>query len=161
MTELSIKHSDSLVQLEQSVANQLEIIKEMRQIKRDTVELEKRMINMVDRVTKEITINYEEQRKIQSTVSYKATEMVKIHLREDVSDNLFKAWKGQFTRLIYTKLKTYMNVVRYTAITREDFNKALDYITDIDYDDFRLSDLKPTPKIIEIMGLEGMFRIYG
>lgn len=154
MAELLIKQPDSLIQLEQSVANQLEIIKEMRQIKRDVAESEKRMVSMVERVTKEITINYEEQRKIQSLVAHKASTLTKEHLDEEVSDNLFKAWKGLFIRRIYSRIKDQMNVVRYTAVKREDFDRVLNYLENLAYSDFKLRELQPTPAILNIMELE-------
>lgn len=154
MAELLIKQPDSLIQLEQSVANQLEIIKEMRQIKRDVAESEKRMVSMVERVTKEITINYEEQRKIQSLVAHKASTLTKEHLDEEVSDNLFKAWKGLFIRRIYSRIKEQMNVVRYTAVKREDFDIVLNYLESLTYSDFKLRELQPTPTILNIMELE-------
>ena len=154
MAELLIKQPDSLIQLEQSVANQLEIIKEMRQIKRDVAESEKRMVSMVERVTKEITINYEEQRKIQSLVAHKASTLTREHLNEEVSDNLFKAWKGLFIRRIYSRIKEQMNVVRYTAVKREDFDRVLNYLENLSYSDFKLRELQPTPAILNIMELE-------
>ena len=154
MTEALVKQPDSLIQLEQSVANQLEIIKEMRQIKRDVAESERRMVKMVERVTKEITINYEEQRRIQSVVSLKASQLTREHLDEEVSDNLFKAWKGLFIRRIYSRIKDQMNVVRYTAVKREDFDRVLNYLEDLAYSDFKLRELQPTPAILNIMELE-------
>lgn len=154
MAELLIKQPDSLIQLEQSVANQLEIIKEMRQIKRDVAESEKRMVDMVERVTKEITINYEEQRKIQSLVAHKASTLTNEHVGEEVSDNLFKAWKGLFIRRIYSRIKEHMNVVRYTAVKREDFDVVLNYLESLTYSDFKLRELQPTPTILNIMELE-------
>ena len=154
MTEALVKQPDSLIQLEQSVANQLEIIKEMRQIKRDVAESERRMVKMVERVTKEITINYEEQRRIQSVVSLKASQLTREHLNEEVSDNLFKAWKGLFIRRIYSRIKEQMNVVRYTAVKREDFDIVLNYLESLTYSDFKLRELQPTPTILNIMELE-------
>ena len=154
MTEALVKQPDSLIQLEQSVANQLEIIKEMRQIKRDVAESERRMVKMVERVTKEITINYEEQRRIQSVVSLKASQLTREHLNEEVSDNLFKAWKGLFIRRIYSRIKDQMNVVRYTAVKREDFDRVLNYLENLAYSDFKLRELQPTPAILNIMELE-------
>ena len=126
----------------------------MRQIKRDVAESEKRMVSMVERVTKEITINYEEQRKIQSLVAHKASTLTKEHLDEEVSDNLFKAWKGLFIRRIYSRIKDQMNVVRYTAVKREDFDRVLNYLENLAYSDFKLRELQPTPAILNIMELE-------
>lgn len=154
MTEMLVREEDQLNQLEQTVASQLQIIKEMRQIKRDVSESEKRMVNMVERVTKEITINYEEQKKIQSLVAHKSTLMAREHLDEEVSDNLFKAWKGLFIRRIYGRIKDRMNVVRYTAVKREEFDNVICYIERLEYSDFKLRELQPTPSILSILEME-------
>lgn len=154
MTEMLARNDEPLNQLEQTVQSQLKIIKEMRQIKRDVAESEKRMVNMVERVTKEITINYEEQKKIQSLVAHKADLLCKEHIGEQVSNNLYKAWKGLFIRRIYSSIKKQMNVVRYTAIKREDFDEAIRYVERLELTDFSLLDLQPTPAILNIMEFE-------
>ena len=154
MTEMLMKNNDHLDQLEETVASQLRIIKEMRQIKNDVAESEKRMVSMVERVTKEITINYEEQKKIQSLVSHKANLLTREHIDDSSSDKLFKAWKGLFIRRIHGRIKERMNVVRYTAVKREDFDALIKYLENIELSDFKLRELQPTPSILLIMEME-------
>lgn len=111
--------------------------------------------NLVEKVSKEITINYEEQKKIQSIVWKQSSVFAEQHLAgQEYSDNLFKAWKGLFIRKIYAKLKTKMNVVRYTAIKRTDFDEAKLYLENLSYESFTVFDLMPTMSILKIIHLE-------
>ena len=153
MTEMINYHNYELDQAEQSALTQLAIIKEMRNIKQSVKETEQRLISMVDKVSKEITINYEEQKVIQSIIWKLSTDLAKEHLDgKEYSDNLFKAWKGLFTRRIHAKLKQRMNVVRYTAIKREDYETAIRFIESISYVSFSANDLIPTPSILKLDG---------
>lgn len=155
MTEMINYHNYELDQAEQSALTQLAIIKEMRNIKQSVKETEQRLISMVDKVSKEITINYEEQKVIQSIVWKLSTDLAREHLDgRKYSDNLFKAWKGLFTRRIHSKLKNRMNVVRYTAIKREDYETAIRFIESIRYVSFSIADLNPTPAILRIIDEE-------
>ena len=93
---------------------------------------------------------------IQSLVWKKANALAEEHLSNQFySDNLFKAWKGLFIRRIHTKLKTKMNVVRYTAIRREKFDEAKSFLENLTYADFSLRDLQPTLSILNILEKEG------
>lgn len=108
-------------------------------------------------LSKQITVNYDQQKDIQSIVSKKATNMTKEHqknLNEVFSDNMFKAYKGLFTRRIYAKLKKQMNVVRYTSVKKVDCEEAMTFLRSLEYQDFTDRELKPTPKILEIKMLE-------
>lgn len=146
-------HNYELDQAEQSALTQLAIIKEMRNIKQSVKETEQRLISMVDKVSKEITINYEEQKVIQSIIWKLSTDLAREHLDgREYSDNLFKAWKGLFTRRIHSKLKNRMNVVRYTAIKREEYETAIRFIESISYVSFSANDLSPTPSILKLEG---------
>lgn len=113
-----------------------------------------RVEDLMEDLSKQITINYEEQKQIQSLVAHKASTLTKEHLDEEVSDNLFKAWKGLFIRRIYSRIKDQMNVVRYTAVKREDFDRVLNYLENLAYSDFKLRELQPTSAILNIMELE-------
>ena len=112
---------------------------------------------LVNDATKQITINYEEQKELQSIVAKIAQDATKEHekkLGEKFSDNLFKAWKGRFINLIYKYIKKRMNVVRYTAVKRIDFNELKMYLDTINYYTFSNSELKPTPGILNVLKLE-------
>ena len=112
---------------------------------------------LVDDATKQIVINYDEQNEVKSLVSKIAQEATKEHekrLKTKFSDNLFKAWKGRFINLVYKYIKKRMNVVRYTAVKRIDFNELKMYLDTINYCTFSNSELKPTPGILKVMELE-------
>ena len=112
---------------------------------------------LVNDATKQITINYEEQKEVQSAVSKIAQEATKEHekkLDTKFSDNLFKAWKGRFINLIYKYIKRRMNVVRYTAVKRIDFNELKMYLDTLNYYVITESELRPTPGILKVMELE-------
>ena len=70
------------------------------------------------------------------------------------SANLFKAWYGVFTSRIHSKLKKRMNVVRYTAIRKVDYQEALDYLNSLNYINFSAKELEPTLRIMQILELE-------
>lgn len=112
---------------------------------------------LVDDATKQINITYEEQKEVQSAVSKIAQEATKEHekkLGEKFSNNLFKAWKGRFTNLVYKYIKKRMNVVRYTAVKRIDYHELKMYLDTLSYYVFTESELKPTPGILNVMKLE-------
>ena len=112
---------------------------------------------LVNDVTKQITINYEEQKELQSIVAKIAQDATKEHekkLDTKFSDNLFKAWKGRFINLIYKYIKRRMNVVRYTAVKRIDFNELKMYLDTLNYYVFTESELRPTPGILNVLKLE-------
>lgn len=112
---------------------------------------------LVDDATKQINITYEEQKEVQSAVSKIAQEATKEHekkLGEKFSGNLFKAWKGRFTNLVYKYIKKRMNVVRYTAVKRIDYHELKMYLDTLSYYVFTESELKPTPGILNVMKLE-------
>lgn len=112
---------------------------------------------LVDDATKQINITYEEQKEVQSIVAKIAQDATKEHekkLDTKFSENLFKAWKGRFINLVYKYIKKRMNVVRYTAVKRIDFNELKMYLDTINYYTFTNSELKPTPGILNVMKLE-------
>lgn len=112
---------------------------------------------LVDDATKQITINYEEQKEIQSTVAKIAQVATKEHekkLKVKFSENLFKAWKGRFINLVYTYIKRRMNVARYTAVKRIDFHELKLYLDTINYYTFTEKELLPTPNVLKVMKLE-------
>ncbi len=112
---------------------------------------------LVDDATKQITINYEEQKEIQSTVAKIAREATKEHekkLKVKFSNNLFSAWVGRFKSLIYKYIKRRMNVVRYTAVKRIDFHELKLYLDTINYYTFTEKELLPTPNVLKVMKLE-------
>lgn len=88
-----------------------------------------------------ISIDYDQQKEIQSIVNSKANELTQRYYRNGMPetvpnkfhDDLFKKKKGRYIRSIYSKLKSNFNVVRYTALRSVDFKNAKDFLMNIKY----------------------------
>lgn len=112
---------------------------------------------LYEKLSEQLTINYDEQQNIKSVVKKLANKMAHAHEEKQgtsYSGNLFKAWYGVFTSRIHSKLKKRMNVVRYTAIRKVDYQEAMDYLSALDYINFSAKELEPTFKIMQILELE-------
>lgn len=70
------------------------------------------------------------------------------------SDNLFTSKKGQFIRLMYSRLKKAFNVTKYTNIKHVDAKKAVQFLRNLSFDDFTPFEIRETPKQKEIIALE-------
>lgn len=70
------------------------------------------------------------------------------------SDNLFASKKGQFIRLMYSRLKKAFNVTKYTNIKHVDAEKATQFLENLSYDDFTPFEIRETPKQKELIALE-------
>lgn len=114
---------------------------------------------LLDKMSTQVTVTYEEQKNISSIVSRIATECTREHEKQEetkYSANLFKAWKGRFISRIYAKLKERMDAVRYTSIKRVDYQEALEFLRTISYVSFSKTELEPTPGILRILKMEGL-----
>lgn len=112
---------------------------------------------ILEKVTEQVTINYDEQKDMTSLIGSKAGAFAREHLSrigKNYSTNLFKAWKGLFNSRLHSKVKQRMNVVRYTSIKRADYNEVMDYLRTIAYITFSSIDLEPTPGILKVLELE-------
>lgn len=113
---------------------------------------------LLDKMSEQITITYEEQREMTSLIHRTAGKLARTHervLEKTFSDNLFKAWKGLFVRRMHAKLKERMNVARYTSIERVNYDEAIEYLNSLTYVSFSSRDLEPTPGILKVLELEG------
>lgn len=112
---------------------------------------------ILEKLSEQLTINYDEQQEIKSIINTLATVFAREHEKREkttYSGNLFKAWKGRFISRMHAKLKIRMNVVRYTAIRKVDFKEAYQFLESLQYESFREAELKPTPSILRIIELE-------
>lgn len=142
----------------------VEALENIIRIEANVIESEKRVNNRFDemealneKLSEQLTINYEEQQEIKSIINTLATVFAKEHEKREkttYSGNLFKAWKGRFISRMHAKLKIRMNVVRYTAIRKVDFKEAYQFLESLQYESFREAELKPTPSILRIIELE-------
>lgn len=112
---------------------------------------------LVEEVNKKVHIDDGEATKIKSIVFRKAGVFADFYFEEQKthpSDNLFASKKGQFIRLMYSRLKKAFNVTKYTNIKHVDAEKAVKFLEDLSYDDFTKFEIRETPKQKEIITLE-------
>lgn len=112
------------MELEQTIENQLVIVKEMRSIKTEVTEMKNGIKKDVQELRDSITVNRHEGAELQSSVGKKAWELADEFFKKEVSDDLFLAKVGHFRGIIYKRLKETFNVVRYYDIRRVDFENA-------------------------------------
>ncbi|KAF1303709.1 ORF6C domain-containing protein [Enterococcus sp. JM9B] len=133
------------------------VLKEVRAIENRVDKRVSEAEALLDKMSKQVTITYEEQREITSLIHCTAGKLARKHeqvLQETFSDNLFKAWKGLFVRRMHSKLKERMNVARYTSIERVNYDEATAYLKSLSYVSFSSHDLEPTPGILKVLELE-------
>ena len=112
---------------------------------------------LVEEVNKKVHIDDVEASKIKSVVFKKAgvfADMYFDNQKSHPSDNLFASKKGQFIRLMYSRLKKEFNVTKYTNIKHVEAEKAVKFLEDLSYDDFTPFEIRETPKQKEIIALE-------
>lgn len=113
--------------------------------------------NLIEEVNKKVHIDDGEATKIKSIVFRKAGVFADMYFNEQKShpsDNLFASKKGQFIRLMYSRLKKAFNVTKYTNIKHVEAEKAIQFLRDLSYDDFTPFEIRETPKQKEIIALE-------
>lgn len=112
---------------------------------------------LVEEVNKKVHIDDGEASKIKSIVFRKAGVFADFYFEEQKthpSDNLFASKKGQFIRLMYSRLKKAFNVTKYTNIKHVDAEKAIKFLEILSYDDFTKFEIRETPKQKELIALE-------
>lgn len=107
----------------------------------------------VDSALEQITIDYEQQKQVKSIVQTRANAFAKAYYLDGMPtdvpakfhDDLFKKKKGRYIARFHARLKKHMNVVRYTAIRRIDFEDAKTYLENIKFSEIptkEVEDLK-------------------
>lgn len=112
---------------------------------------------LVEEVNKKVHIDDGEATEIKSIVFSKAGVFADMYFNEQEthpSDNLFASKKGQFIRLMYSRLKKAFNVTKYTNIKHVEAEKAVQFLRDLSYDDFTPFEIRETPKQKELIALE-------
>lgn len=119
---------------------------------------------LVEEVNKKVHIDDGEASKIKSIVFSKAGAFADMYFEEQKthpSDNLFASKKGQFIRLMYSRLKKAFNVTRYTNIKHVEADKAIQFLRGLSYDDFTSFEIRETPKQKELIALENTLKEIG
>lgn len=112
---------------------------------------------LVEEVNKKVHIDDGEATKIKSIVFRKAGVFADFYFEEQKthpSDNLFSLKKGQFIRLMYSRLRKAFNVTKYTNIKHVDAEKATQFLKNLSYDDFTKFEIRELPKQKELIALE-------
>lgn len=113
--------------------------------------------NLIEEVNKKVHIDDGEATEIKSIVFRKAGVFADFYFEEQKthpSDNLFASKKGQFIRLMYSRLKKAFNVTKYTNIKHVEAKKAIQFLENLSYDDFTPFEIRETPKQKELIALE-------
>lgn len=119
---------------------------------------------LVEEVNKKVHIDDGEATEIKSIVFRKAGVFADFYFEEQKthpSDNLFASKKGQFIRLMYSRLKKAFNVTKYTNIKHVDAKKAVKFLENLSYDDFTPFEIRETPKQKELIALENGLKEIG
>lgn len=112
---------------------------------------------LVEEVNKKVHIDDGEASKIKSIIFRKAGVFADTYFdnqKSYPSDNLFASKKGQFIKLMYSRLKKAFNVTKYTNIKHVEAEKAVQFLRDLSYDDFTPFEIRETPKQKELIALE-------
>lgn len=120
--------------------------------------------NLIEEVNKKVHIDDGEATKIKSIVFRKAGVFADFYFEEQKthpSDNLFASKKGQFIRLMYSRLKKAFNVTKYTNIKHVDAKNAVKFLENLSYDDFTKFEIRETPKQKELIALENGLKEIG
>lgn len=115
------------------------------------------MEKLIEEVNKKVHIDDGEATKIKSIVFRKAGVFADFYFEEQKthpSDNLFASKKGQFIRLMYSRLKKAFNATKYTNIKHVDAEGAVKFLENLSYDDFTKFEIRETPKQKELIALE-------
>lgn len=124
--------------------NMLQILNEVQSLKNDTQNIKNdvdekftEMSLMVKEVKDSVTLTYEEQKELQSTVFSLSNNLAKEYFNgEEVSRDDFSKQVGKFRRSIWKKLKELMNVPRYSSIRRVDYKDSIDFVKSLRMKDF-------------------------
>lgn len=149
MTELEIVSQTLDVQNQQSEA--------LKKIVNAMIGTEERMSHLaeetserLDHIENSITLNDSECTQLQREAMFKATELTKECLKEEVSSDYYSAKYGQFIRLVYKRIKTRFNVHKYTLVKHVEFNKAIQFVKDIKFNDFSDKETRETKRQSEL-----------
>ena len=122
------------------------------------------MEKLIEEVNKKVHIDDGEATEIKSIVFRKAGVFADFYFEEQKthpSDNLFASKKGQFIRLMYSRLKKAFNVTKYTNIKHVDAKNAVKFLENLSYDDFTKFEIRETPKQKELIALENGLKEIG
>lgn len=145
--------SNDLMELEQTIENQLIIVKEMRAIKTEVTDMKNDIKKDVQELRDSITLTRSEGAELQSIVGAKAWALTNELFKKEVSDDLFLAKLGHFRGIIYKRIKETFNVPRYYDIRRIDLTKAKQVVDIVALNNLKAYQLRLTARQKEIAAL--------
>lgn len=149
------KRKDELIFLQNHIKQTNEQGQQLEQVINRMLDMEDRIENrvsyvedMVEEIKKEVPITYEQQKELQSIVQTKSNQFTRQYYKNGFPvdgkyhNELFKKKKGQFIRAMWTRVKEYFNVPRYTAIQKVDYDRTKQFVEMIDFKDFKPIELE-------------------
>lgn len=147
--------SRELMELEQQLENQLVIVKEMRGMKKEMVNMRNEIKQDVQELRDSITLTRSEGSEIQKAVGKKSWELSDALFSSDVSSDLFMAKTGHFRGIIYKKVKDTFDIPRYYDLRRVDFIHAINLINSITLSSLTNTEKRMTVKCKQAAELNG------
>ncbi|MNC15699.1 ORF6C domain protein [compost metagenome] len=106
----------------------------IRQMQMDVTEKVEEVQMMVQEVRDSVTLTDAECFQLQTLVHKKSNSLTKDRYQE--SDGKFKDTVGRYRRLVWSKLKSRFEVVKYSHIRRIDFDDAIEFVRDFRPEDY-------------------------
>lgn len=147
--------SNQLMELKQTIENQLEIVIQMEAMKSEVEQMTNDIKKDVQELRDSIKLNRSECAEIQSEVAKKSWELTSEFFKRKVSDDLFMAKLGHFRSIIYKRLKETFNVSTYFDIRRVDFMAAKTVIDIVALNNLKNYQLRLTARQKEIAEMNG------
>lgn len=161
-TPVSRKESQSLEALQFTLRRQDDQSKALQQVITAVISVKDDVEDMRDEVRKEVAkmhddnkISRREAGKLKSTVGRQSAKLTNRLFGKKVSNELFSKKAGHITRGIYTKLGIEYDVSSYLDIRHIDFEKAQEFISNLELADFEAYQLRITDKQAEVAEKHG------
>ena len=161
-TPVSSKENQGLEVLQFTLKRQDDQSKVMQEVITAVIEVRDEMVEMRDETKKQFELMKDENKitrrqagKLKSAVGKKSAKLVNDLFGKRVSNELFSKKTGHLTRGIYTKLGIEYDVSSYLDIRSIDFEKAKDFVQDLELSDFESYQLRITDKQLETALIHG------
>ncbi|MEK3787597.1 ORF6C domain-containing protein [Paenibacillus sp. FSL K6-1230] len=110
------------------------LVEGIKQMHLDVTEKVEEVQMMVQEVRDSVTLIDAECYQLQTLVHQKSIALTKDRYKE--TDGKFKDTVGRYRRMVWSKLKSRFEVVKYSHIRRIDFDDAVDFIRDFRPEDY-------------------------
>ncbi len=128
----------------------LKIVDEVKETRDEIKQIEQRANERLEDLENTKTLQHGEAKKIKSKVSERAYTLTHHFFTTNISDELFHKKRIHLLIGIYKALNEYFDAITYTTIRHIDYDKAMQYINEIELLDLPLNYLKLTDKQKEV-----------